>query len=293
MAEPTTQKSVSFKVLNLSWRNVRAVFHTAQRAQKAFARDLALAGAFFVLTISLISLAKTLFGYQFIHIFDISFASFHAFFHLILHVLVFSWLIFLMKLAFYSLLKVASLFADIKPFWPHIVFPVWISDFAFVSLALTRVFQTTDLVVPRAERAKAESQMNPDLWIEIEIAEGPFWGSIHKFLDHTNARIWHVVDRIKDVLIWPFPRREKYSLLARRIAIALLGVVFFWGYIRLAGYIINIIGSRSVSSPIMITRRKFFRFFCIHFVGAVAATVLFIVMNGWLIDYLNYRSMHP
>jgi hypothetical protein len=60
---------------------------------------------------------------------------------------------------------------------------------ALVSLAFTRVFQSTDLIVPRSVRAEAESKMTLDRWKEIEIVEGPFWGPVHRFLDRTNARV--------------------------------------------------------------------------------------------------------
>lgn len=58
-----------------------------------------------------------------------------------------------------------------------------------------------------------------------------------------------------------------------------------WGFIRLGGYVINVCVARSVMSPIMILRRQFFKYFALNLLGAIGATLIFIVLNGWLAEW--------
>jgi hypothetical protein len=58
-----------------------------------------------------------------------------------------------------------------------------------------------------------------------------------------------------------------------------------WGFIRLGGYLINVYQCRRLTSPIMIVRKRFFRFFALNFLGAIGASVVFIVVNGWLAEW--------
>jgi hypothetical protein len=60
-----------------------------------------------------------------------------------------------------------------------------------------------------------------------------------------------------------------------------------WGYIRLSGYLINLLNCRKVSSPIMIVRRRLFKFFSANLIGALIVTGMFFVVNGWAVEYMK------
>ena len=70
--------------------------------------------------------------------------------------------------------------------------------------------------------------------------------------------------------------------IVRRILFSLAALLLMWGFIRLAGYLVNLAFARNVNAPIMRIRKRLFRFFAINVIGAVAATAFFIVASGWI-----------
>lgn len=262
-----------------------AYLATVKAAFTKFSKELTLIGIFFVVLVTISNVAYGIFGFTLLPIFKVSFDAFHAWCHFILHMFVFSWLTYSLEWLWYGLIWLCSWFVPIIPWRPQIIIPGLLTDVALVSLAFTRVFQSADLIVPRPTRAEAERKMTHELWDQIQRAEGPFWGPVHRFLDRTNAGIWNLIDWINRLLTYPIRDFPKTSTLVRRVLTSLAGSVLMWGFIRLAGYIINVLAARHLSSPIMIVRRRFFKYFALNLLGAIAATAIFFVLNGWLADY--------
>ena len=254
-------------------------------AGKNYAKELEYIGLFFLIIVTLSNIARKCFGFTLIPFFEITFDAFYNFTHYILHLFVFSWLTYFLKSIWYGTTLVFSLFLPIIPNWPKLVIPEVFSDLALVSIVLTRVFQSVDFIIPRKERADAENRMTPQLWNEIEKVEGPFWGFLHRVLDRINARIWNIIDLTNNIITYPIRKYPKLSLFIKRILITLSASVLMWGFIRLSGYVINVIAARHLNSPIMIVRKRFFRFFILYLIGAIVATVIFIITNGWLAEW--------
>jgi hypothetical protein len=258
---------------------------SVKSASKRFSTELGLVGTFFLVFVTISNVAHRLFGFKLLPVVELSFNAFHEFCHWVLQLLVYSWLAPSLEWLWYSVLWLPSRFLSVIPWRPHIVIPGIVSDLALLSLAFTRVFQSADLIVPRQQRAQAETEMSSDLWKDIERIEGPFWGSIHKFLDRLNAKIWASIDAVGRVLSYPLGRNARSVAVIRRILIALAGAVLFWGFVRLAGYVINISLAGRLSSPIMVVRRRFMKYFLLNLLGAILATALFILLNGWIADW--------
>jgi len=262
-------------------------FGAANAARQKFFKELSLIGTFFVLTVTISNVAYGIFGFKLLPVFKVTFDAFHAWCHFILHIFVFSWLTYFLEWLWYGLIWFCSWFLPIIPWRPRIIIPGLVTDVALVSLALTRVFQSADLIVPRPIRVEAESKMTSELWDEIQRAEGPFWGPVHRFVERTNAGIWNWIDAIHRFLTYPIRGFAKSSTLVRRVLISLAGSVLLWGFIRLTGYMINVLAARHLCSPIMIVRRRFFKYFGINLLGAIAATAMFIVLNAWLAEWME------
>lgn len=260
-------------------------FNTVNAAGKKYLRELGLFFTFFILVVTFFNLTHKIFGFTLIPIVKTGFDAFHDWCAFILDVFVFSWVTYSLEWIWYGLTWLCSLLAPIIPWRPQINIPSLVTDIALVSLAFTRVFQSADLIVPRLVRAEAEVQMTPNLWKEIEIAEGSLWGPAHRFLDRTNARIWKLIEAIQRILCYPFRSFPKFCLVVRLVLITLAGSAFMWGFIRLGGYLINVYAARHLTSPIMEVRKRFFKYFGLNLLGAIAATLIFIVLNGWLAEW--------
>lgn len=121
-------------------------------------------------------------------------------------------------------------------------------------------------------------------WNDIKIAEGPFWGPIHRFVESVNTRIWKIINDILSFISYPVRNFPKIITFLHGVLIMLAGTILMWGYIRLIGYTINIIAARKLSSPIMAVRKKFYKYFFLSLAGAIVATLVFIYLNGWVAD---------
>jgi len=263
------------------------LFNTAMAAGKTYLKEWGLIVSFFILTVTISNLTFKIFGFRLIPVIKTVFDAFHEFCHLIMRLLVFSWFTYCLESIWYGLTWLCSLLLPIIPWRPHITIPGLVTDIALVSLAFTRVFQTSDLIIPRPVREEAENNMIPDLWEEIELVEGPFWGPVHRFLHRTNAGIWKLIDTVQRVLIYPFRASPKYSIFVRRLLITIAAAVLMWGYIRFAGYVINVCKARHLTAPIMTVRKRFFKYFSFNLLGAIGATVIFFLFNGWVAEYLE------
>ena len=262
-------------------------FKTAKTAGQTYLKELSLFFTFFVLVVTISNLTYQIFGFKLIPIVKTAFDAFHDWCQLVLHLLVFSWVTYCLEFIWHGLTWIASLVSPIIPNWPNITVPSLVTDIALVSLAFTRVFQSADLIVPRKDREEAESKMTPALWKEIELAEGPFWGPIHRFLDRTNARVWRLIEAIQRIVTFPFRRFLRCYALLRPLLVTLAGSILMWGFIRLGGYVINIYAAGRLKSPIMVVRRKFFKFFGLSLLGAIVSTLLFILFNGWIAEWME------
>jgi hypothetical protein len=263
------------------------LFRASHRASKSFFKELTFLGTFFAIVVTISNLLYGIFHFPLIPIFEISFNAFPAFCQLLVEYLIYSWLIYIISWAFYCTLMVISIFLPVVAFWPQIVVPGWIVDAALLSAAITRVFQATDLVVPRSARAAAENEMTPAMWNDIHAAEGSFWGPIHRSIEKVNSSIWALVDGAQAIIIYPFRSviSQHYANIIRQIVIVIAGFVFMWGYIRLSGYFINLAKCRKLSSPIMIVRKRLSKFFGAVLIGALIVSGMFFVVNGWAVDY--------
>lgn len=267
--------------------SLRDYIKTAWTAGKSYFGEIGNLITFFVLVVTLSNLAHKLFGFRLIPQIKTAFDAFHDFFHFIMSVLVFSWLTSVCEALWYGFTWLLSLLFSVIPSWPHFIIPAIVTDIALVSLAFTRVFQTADLIIPRRVRESAEKDMTPALWKEIEKVEGPFWGPIHRALDRTNAGIWKLIELIQRILTHLFPHSPRYATYVRRTLITIAGAVFMWGYIRLAGYLINVSIAGHLESPMMVVRKRFLKNFGLSLLGAIGATALFFLCNGWVAEWLE------
>ena len=133
-------------------------FGAANAARQKFFKELSLIGTFFVLTVTISNVAYGIFGFKLLPVFKVTFDTFHAWCHFILHIFVFSWLTYFLEWLWYGLIWFCSWFLPIIPWRPRIIIPGLVTDVALVSLALTRVFQSADLIVPRPIRAEGREQ---------------------------------------------------------------------------------------------------------------------------------------
>ncbi|MEO6024606.1 MAG: hypothetical protein ABIP64_16130 [Burkholderiales bacterium] len=143
--------------------------NTAKAAGKTYFKEVGLLFTFFTLMVTFSNIAYKLFGFRLVPIVKIAFETFHDWCHLLMQVLVFSWLTFSIEWMWYGFTWLASLLMPIIPWRPHISIPGLVTDIALVSLAFTRVFQSADLIVPRAVREEAERGMTDHLWHEFGI----------------------------------------------------------------------------------------------------------------------------
>ncbi|CAG0941488.1 hypothetical protein BROC_01471 [Candidatus Brocadiaceae bacterium] len=254
---------------------------TVKAEFKKYAKELSLIGTFFVVVVTISNMVYGIFGFTLLPIFKDSFDAFHAWCHYLLYIFVFSWLTYSLEWLWFALTWLCSLIVPIIPWRPQIFIPGLVSDLALVSLAFTRVFLSADLIVSRSIRAEAENNMTPEMWNEIQMVEGRFWGSIHRFVERANAGIWRAIESIA----YPFRRFHKLYGYIRRVLIGLAGSVLMWGFIRLTGYIINVLAAGHLSSPIMIVRKKFMKYFLLNLLAAITASAIFFLLNGWLIEY--------
>jgi len=239
------------------------------------------------LVVTISNLTLKLFGFRLVPVVQTAFEAFHEWCHFLANIFFYSWFTLLVENIWYGLTWISSLLFPIIPWRPHFTIPEVVTDFALVSLAFTRVFQTTDTIVPRSEREEAEKSMTPDQWNEIEFTERKFWGPAHKFFDQTNAGIWFLIHFFQNILTFNSKKFPKYSLFVERVLITIAGSFLMWGYIRLPGYLINLYFARHLTSPIMEIRKRFFKSFTRNFLGAIGATIIFIVINGWLAEWLE------
>jgi len=239
-----------------------------------------------VLWVTIANLAYRLLGFPLLPLFKVTFNAFHAWCHFVLNGLVYSWLTSILGWMWYGSVWLASWVFPLVPWRPRIVVPGWWSDLALVSLALTRVFQSADLIVPRHIRAEAEGQMTDQLWAEIQSVEGRFWGALHRFFHRINALIWEGIGALTDPDT-TLTRAQTFRVFVRRVLISLAGSVLLWGFIRLPGYVIHVFAARHLSSPMVLVRRRLFKYFSLNLLGAVAATLMFVVVNAWLAGWLE------
>jgi hypothetical protein len=134
-------------------------------------------------------------------------------------------------------------------------------------------------MVPRTEREKAEAAMNTELWTEIKKTEGAILGTAHQFLEHINKMIWHFVNNFERLLNIFSQRIPKLKKISKRLSMYLAGFFLMWGYIRISGYIINILSASKLSSPIMIVRKRMMKHFVLNLLFAIIATALFYILN--------------
>ena len=258
--------------------------HTVRQAYYTYGKELGIPLTFLIITVSLANLARHFFGIVLLPVFEASFDAFHYWCHLILHLLVFSWVIPMAEWSLYGITWVVSLLLPVVAWKPDIVIPPVVSDISLLSAAFTRVFSSTDLIVPRRKRAAAEKATTPEQLKEIDELEGSFWGPIHRFVHRSNARIWHLIHLLVGLV--PFPKAQK---VLRPVLIGLAGAVLMWGFLRLVGYLINVSMARRSAAPIMVIRRRFMAYFAANFLGACIAVAAFFVLNGWLAEILRLR----
>lgn len=263
---------------------VKKPLASIRKAFDTYSKEIALIGTFFVLTLTLANLVHRVFGIALLPFFQATFDAFHKWCHIVLHVLVFSWVTALAEWCWYGITWVGSLLLPIIAWRPQLVIPPVVSDISLVSVAFTRVFSSTDLIVPRVQRATAENAMTPERWEEIQNLEGRFWGPIHRFLERVNAGIWQLIDRLQSII--PAGRFARVRTATRAVSIGLAGAALLWGFIRLAGYLINLSMARRSKAPIMAIRRRFFRYFALNFLGACLTVAVFFILNAWLADLL-------
>ena len=258
-------------------------YSTVKDTFRTFAKELTLIGTFFIVALTISNLAYKLFDFRLLPIVKGGFDAFHTWCHWVLSVMVFSWLIPALQSLCYGFSWILAQILPVDLWWPNITIPPLMADLSLVSIAFTRVFQNVDLIVPRSKRAEAEGQMTEDGWGAIESAEGRFWGPLHRFLERMNRWIWVSIDALTNIICFAVP---KLKPVVKSVLMVLAGCTLFWGFIRLAGYAINVSAAGRLCLPIMTVRKQFFRYFGLTLLGASIAAAIFILLNGWLAEYL-------
>ena len=90
------------------------------------------------------------------------------------------------------------------------------------------------------------------------------------------------IDAVTNLACLPAPKGKR---LVKSVLMVLAGCILFWGFIRLAGYVINVSAAGRLCLPIMTVRKRFFRYFGLTLLGATVAAAIFIVLNGWAAEH--------
>ncbi len=257
-------------------------------ANKKYNKELGSFGIFFVLSITITNLIHRLFGFTLLPIFQVGFDAMHEFCRFILQTFVFSWVLYILESICYFILKVLSFVCPIIPYWPKFIIPHIIIDFILVSLAITRVFQSADFIIPRNLRQEAEELTTEEEWEEIRISEGYFFG-IHRFIERINFSIWAFINKSHGFLSAPF-RNKKTKAIIYSVVITFFAAITMWGFIRLIGYTINTILARKLSSQIMIIRKQLMKHFILHLIAALLTSFIFILLNGWIAEWIAPKN---
>lgn len=252
-------------------------------SSKTHRRDLQVITVTFFVALTLSNVLHEAFGFTLVELFDSALNTFHNFCRALLDWTVFFWARPLVELIIHVPIYLANIVLGASFEYPRIRIAPWYIDLSMLSLALTRVFDGADLVVPRNERAKAEEAMPSNWKSDMYLHEGKLWGGVHRVSDNLTAIIWNAVD-IMEKLIWILTKNARIGRLARTLFIAIFGAILWWGYIRLFGYILNISASRGVDSPIMRVRRKLFKNFGYQLLAAVCACAVFLIINGFFAE---------
>lgn len=207
--------------------------------------------------------------------------------HSISYLLLYSWSTFIYSKLFYFVTVLLSLFLPITPKTPHIIIPIFVTNILVLSIIITRIFQNTDYLIPREERAKIENSTSKEQFREIFKIEGKLWGKIHEKLEEINRKYYQIIESIHTKLLFNFSNESLYSKIIRSLLIG-AGGIFLWGYIRLAGYIINLIGARKLKFPILEMRRKFFKHFIKIMIFAIVTSVIIVLLNNYIV-----QKIHP
>jgi hypothetical protein len=253
---------------------------SVKEAQARYAKELTFLGVLFALTITFTNFVFHFFHLHLVPFAAASFDAFHTWCQMAIRLFIFSWLAPILDWAWYGLEWLASFFAPVTLRLPHIQVPPTLVDVSLISLALTRVFGGADLFVPRSEREQAERDTSTEQFTEMQALEGWFWGPLHRLCETVNSWIWRLVGTITGF----FDSAPRIQPWVKRIAGGLAAVIFQWGFIRLAGYVINALAARKSSAPIMAIRRRFLKMFVVSLIAALAATAGFFVVNAWLAD---------
>ncbi|HAX48665.1 MAG TPA: hypothetical protein PK850_11220 [Ignavibacteria bacterium] len=243
--------------------------------------------SFILLTITITNFLLKYFSTNGNTIIKIVFNELQFYIHSGLYLLIYSWSTFIFEKLFYFLTWLLSLFLPIAPTTPRIIIPVFVSNALLLSLIITRIFQNTDYIVPREERAKIEKSTSKKQFDKIFKTEGKFWGNLHEKLEEINRKYYKVIEFFHAKLLFKFSKESRYSKFIRSLLIG-AGGIFLWGYVRLAGYIINLIGARKLKYPILEMRRKFFKHFILIMVLAVATSVMIVLLNNYIV-----KKIHP
>lgn len=246
---------------------------------KNFKKNFNYSISFILLFITIANVLYQIFEFELIPLFKSPLDTIHFWGHKF----IFSWVSSFLNYIANGLIWLYSQLLSIIPWRIHCEIPELLTDFSLVSLALTRVFNSADLYVPRSARAKAEDKSTPEELENIYKVEGKFWGSIHKFLEYVNEKIWGLLSRITSSLNKIFKNAIMNSFLEKFFK-SLAGIFLFWGFIRISGYIINGIAARKLRVPIMGARKKLMKFYWINLLGAIALAFLFFILNFLLLD---------
>lgn len=175
-----------------------------------------------------------------------------------------------------------------------------------LSLALTRIFWNTDILVPRFKRNEEFKKMTQEQEQEIKNKEGKFWWAIHQWLERRNINIWDITHFVEDKIVYPMflynrcviriPVVNLYKPSNCRVwksflhymVIAFTAVFFMWGFLRLTGYLINITLCHSLDNPKMNVRKRLFKYYMVNFIGGTVATIYFFSSNEFWV-YLKEK----
>lgn len=282
-----THRPGRFHTVVVRYRYYRRVWNLAESKRKAFGRELrAMLVALFFAGF-LLNFIDRLFDLNLHPLAELGLSGFRRLCHLLVNEIIVHTITLPLRALWYALQLVAAEVLGFLPRWPDWNLPGWLIDLSLVSFALTRIFRSTDAMVPAAVREKA-GQLTPSHLVDAMYeAEGPFWGKAHRIFENTNERIWKLVNKVNDFFDKLLGRRLWRLKKPIHAAVELFfGIVLFWGLIRAGGYTINVIGAREIRSPLMRVRRRFVGAYLLHLIAAAFALIGFLKFHKAFISHV-------
>ena len=269
--------------------SLKLLLDTARKEFGSWFGLLTLVSYFLMTALSILYAIYVLFEPPLLPIFNTSLIAFRAAWHFALDVFVFSWLRPLLASIWYLLLWIVALVFPVTPIWCEISIPQWYKDLLLLSIALPKIFERTEEVLPFSVRDNADKITTKEEKKLMWATEGWFWGRLHRPVEYANLIIWHIANKISFCVLVTSRcvfRIENVAVFLRDAIFILVRSIFMGGIIRFIGYAINVIKCWNLHLPLLEVRKVFFGSFLVLLLSASMAVFIFIIANGYALDYL-------